>query len=107
MTIKTTVQKESLAQKYASDIVEASLHDADPGTTGASEVADTRVAVSWTVGTTDGAVEAELTWTPDDDLEVAFVGLWGAGDSFRDYVFSGASVPASTPYIITLRYIQE
>jgi hypothetical protein len=92
MAIAVTVTQESLAGSYAALATHASLHTADPGTTGANEVtggspAYARVAITWTAGASDGVYTTNtLTFNLPASTAVTHVGLWSAitGGSFRD-----------------------
>lgn len=92
MAIAVTATKESLAGSFAALATHASLHTADPGTTGTSEVtggspAYARVAITWTAGSSDGVYTTNtLTFNLPASTAVTHVGLWSAstGGSFRD-----------------------
>lgn len=92
MAIAVTATKESLAGSYAALATHASLHTADPGTTGTSEVtggspAYARVAITWTAGSSDGIYTTNtLTFNLPASTAVTHIGLWSAstGGSFRD-----------------------
>ncbi len=82
---------ESLAGSYAALATHASLHTADPGTTGTSEVtggspAYARIALTWTAGGSDGIYTTSATFNLPASTAVTHVGLWSAltGGSFRD-----------------------
>lgn len=103
MTIAVAVTKEALAAEYTGLALYASLHTADPGQTGASEVvggtpAYARVLVTWTAGTADGIYTATLA-TPFDvpaGTTVTHVGFWTASTAgtFVDHVAHAATFPA-------------
>ncbi len=91
MAIAVTATKESLAGSYAALATHASLHTADPGTTGTSEVtggspAYARVSISWTAGSSDGIYTATVTFNLPASTTTTHLGLWSAltGGSFRD-----------------------
>lgn len=82
---------ESLAGSYAALATHASLHTADPGTTGTSEVtggspAYARIPLTWTAGGSDGIYTSSATFNLPATTAVTHVGLWSAltGGSFRD-----------------------
>lgn len=90
MTIATTIQKNSLAAKYAADVTYLSAHTADPGSTGANEVtggspAYARKAATWSAPS-GGAITASVTFDIPASTTVAFVGGWDAvtAGNFRD-----------------------
>jgi hypothetical protein len=108
MTIKTAVQKESLAEKYADDVVEVSIHDGDPGTTGDNEVvAIPREPLTWTAGAVDGVQTTTASFAVPADTEVAYLGFWASDGSFRDSVEAGVSFISDGYYTINLSYTQE
>jgi hypothetical protein len=82
---------ESLAGSYAALATHASLHTADPGTTGTSEVtggspAYARIPLTWTAGGSDGIYTTSATFNLPASTAVTHVGLWSAltSGSFRD-----------------------
>ena len=91
MPIAAAQGKENAATGYTSGAAFASLHTADPGATGASEVtggnpAYARVAITWTAGATDGVATATLA-TPFDvpaSTTITHIGLWSSGGVFID-----------------------
>lgn len=102
MTIATSQQKENLAVAYGTNASFASLHSADPGTTGTSEIsggapAYARKALTWAAGTVDGIVTASATFDVPASTGVAFAGLFTAstGGTFLDKVAAVYSSQAS------------
>lgn len=101
----STAAKNLMLDAFAGVALFASLHTADPGATGASEVtggspAYARIAVTWD-SATGGVVDAD-TGTPvvfdvPSGVTVAFAGLWSAstagtwygGDAVTNVAFSG------------------
>lgn len=82
MAVASTTEKNSLATKYGTDAAFLSLHTADPGTTGASEVsggspAYARMAVTWSAPT-NGVITASVTFDVPAGTTVAYVGVWSA-----------------------------
>jgi hypothetical protein len=82
MAIATTAEKNSLATKYGVDAVALSLHTADPGTTGTSEVsggspAYARKAITWG-GASGGVITGTVTFDVPAGTTVTFVGVWSA-----------------------------
>lgn len=80
MAIATAQQKENLAVAYGTNAAYASLHTADPGTSGASEVtggspAYARKALTWTAGSVDGVVTATAVFDVPSGVTVAYAGL--------------------------------
>lgn len=93
MPIETDVQREDVAIAYGAAATHASLHSADPGTTGANEIsggspAYARKALTWTAGTVDGQVTATAVFDVAASQGVTHAGLWDAltGGTFRDKV---------------------
>lgn len=92
MAIRTDGMKQHLANAYTGQAASGSLHTADPGTTGASEVtggspAYARKALAWTAGTT-GTATATATYDVPASTTVAFGGIFNgdATPAFRDTV---------------------
>lgn len=82
---------ESVAGSYAALATHASLHTADPGTTGASEVtggspAYARIPLTWVAGGSDGIYTTSATFNLPASTAPTHVGLWSAltSGSFRD-----------------------
>lgn len=83
MAIATSQGKENLAVAYGTNGAYLSLHTADPGTTGTSEVTGgspsyARKAASWTAGSVDGVVTVTVTFDVPASTTVTFVGVWTA-----------------------------
>ncbi len=117
MAIASPYGKEKAAGGYVAEALYASLHTADPGATGASEVtggtpAYARVAITWTAGATDGVYTGALA-TPFDvpaNTTITHIGLWTAATagSFVDK----AALPATfasqgTLTVASLTYTQS
>jgi hypothetical protein len=93
MAIATAQQKENLAVAYGTNAAYASLHTADPGTTGTSEVtggspAYARKALTWSAGLVDGVVTASATFDVPSGVTVTHAGVFTAvtGGTFLDKV---------------------
>ncbi len=93
MAIKTAQGRENLAVAYGTYATYASLHTADPSTTGASELSTTggspayaRKAVTWVPGTVDGTVTATIVFDVPTGVTVAGAGFWTAatGGTYLD-----------------------
>ncbi|MDA2805698.1 phage tail fiber protein [Nocardiopsis suaedae] len=95
------------------DVVEASLHTADPGGTGASEVAGgsyTRQAVTWEPASgASVAAAAPIVFDVPASTTVSHLGLWAAGGVWRGSIefaspesFSGAGQLTVSPTTISL-----
>lgn len=102
MAIATDAQKENLAVAYGTNAAYASLHTADPGTTGASEVtggspAYARKALAWSAGTVDGVVTISVTFDVPAGTTVTHAGMTTAatGGTFLDKVSLGSLAFAS------------
>jgi hypothetical protein len=91
VAIAVNSTKETLATAYAGVALYASLHTADPGSTGTSEAtggspAYARKLVTWTGGASDGVtVGSQVTFDVPAGTYTHF-GLWSAvtGGTFRD-----------------------
>jgi hypothetical protein len=102
----TALQRENLARAYAAAATHASVHTADPGSTGAAELV--RGAVTWTPGATDGVVDGVVDLTVPDGVTITHGGLWNAatGTGFLD----GGPLPqpytGPGTYTLAVRYTQ-
>lgn len=92
MAIATDGMRQLVANAYTAEAKTGSLHTADPGTTGASEVtggspAYARKALTWTAGTT-GTGTASATYDVPASTTVTHGGIWNAAaaPAFRDKV---------------------
>lgn len=92
MPIAVDATKQALANQYGTLSTHGSLHTADPGTTGTSELtggspAYARKALTWASGTT-GTVTSSATYDVPTGTTPAWGGLWSAitGGTYRDKV---------------------
>lgn len=90
MAVASTTEKNNLATKYGTDAAFLSLHTADPGTTGASEVtggspAYARQPVTWSAPT-NGVITGSANFDVPAGTTVVSVGVWSAasGGTFLD-----------------------
>jgi hypothetical protein len=90
MPIATDGMKQVVANAYSAEAQMGSLHTADPGTTGASEVtggspAYARKALTWTAGTT-GTATSSATFDVPTGVTVTHAGIWNnaATPVYRD-----------------------
>lgn len=115
MAIDTTTQRENLAIAYGTNAAYASLHTADPGTTGASEIsggspAYARKALSWTAGSSDGVVTATVTFDVPTGVTVAGAGVWTAltaGTYLDGTTVTSQAFSAQGTYALTLTFTQS
>jgi hypothetical protein len=117
MPIAGAQGKESAATGYTSQALYASLHTADPGATGASEVAGgspayARKAVTWTAGGVDGVATATLAGPFDvpADTTITHIGLWTAasGGTYVDKAALSATFASQgTLEVASLTYTQS
>lgn len=111
MAIDTVVQKEALADAYASAAPYVSLNTADPGTTGANEAAGiTRVAISWSTGdNTDGVQTGVAVLAVPAGVTVTHASLWSAatGGTYRDGAVLSQSYTGAGNYTVSLTYTQS
>lgn len=107
MTIATAQQKENLSTAYANAAAYVSFHTADPGTTGANEVAGTRALITWTPGATDGVSTGTATGSVGTGTVITFLGLWTAssGGTFLDKVAGSATSTGTVN--VNLTYTQS
>lgn len=85
MAIATNQGKENLAVAYGTNATFASLHTADPGTTGTNEISTAlgtpnyaRKALSWAAGSVDGIVTASCTFDVPPTTATTHAGIWTA-----------------------------
>jgi hypothetical protein len=115
MAIATSQQKENLAIAYGAAATYASIHTADPGTTGTSEVtggapAYARKALTWAAGSVDGVVTASCTFDVPASTTVAYAGLFTAvtAGTFLDKVaVTYNSQPSQGQLTVNFTYTQS
>jgi hypothetical protein len=113
MSIATTSEKNALATKYATDNPYGSLHTADPGTTGTSEVtggspAYARKAINWGAAS-NGVVTGTCTFDVPAGTTVTFAGVWSAASAgtFGDKVaVTSQAFATQGTYTVTFAYTQ-
>jgi hypothetical protein len=115
VAIATNTEKQNLATQYGNNAAYASLHTADPGTTGTAEVsggapAYARKALTWTPGTT-GTNTATATFDVPTSTTITYCGLWTAvtGGTFLDKAVLGASQTFASQgtYQLSLTFTQS
>lgn len=115
MAIATNTQKQTLANAYGTAATFASVHTANPGSTGASEVtggspAYARKAVTWSSGTT-GTVTATVTFDIPSGTTISYAGLWTASTAgtFLDggALASSQAYSSQGTYTLNLTYTQS
>jgi hypothetical protein len=89
---RSTYTREQLAVKYSQLGLYAQLCTGDPGTTGANTTGS-RVAITWTVGASDGVVSGTASITVAAGVTVTHAALFDAA-SAGNYIDGGA-LPAS------------
>jgi hypothetical protein len=92
MPIRVDATRQAVANAYTGLALFGSVHTADPGTTGASEVSGgtptyARKSLAWTAGTT-GTGTASATYDIPSGITAAWGGIWSAvtAGTFRDTV---------------------
>lgn len=96
-----------MAQHYANQVANLSLHGADPGATGANEIVGvSRKAAVWTINGTQ-ADAALVTFTVTAGTQIAYVGMWASDGSFLDSVAYSAVVSAGGTVDITLHWTYQ
>lgn len=103
MAIAVTATKETLATSYTALATHASLHTADPGTTGTSEVTGgtyARVAITWVPGSSDGISTATVNFNVQATTSTTHLGLWSASTAgtFRDKAV--CVIPSGTARVV-------
>jgi hypothetical protein len=88
--IATTVLKNAMAVYYGTQTTHASLHTADPGTTGTSEVTGgtyARKPITWGAPT-NGVITGSVTFDVPAGTTVTFAGLFNAltAGTFQDKI---------------------
>jgi hypothetical protein len=98
----TPATLELLAVYFGTLVTHVSLHSADPGTTGTSEItAAGRQAVTWTGGSSDGiATAATVSFTIPASTAGLYLGFWSAssGGTFRAKAL--ASIPSGASRVV-------
>ena len=115
MVIAINSTKEALAAEYATLATHASLHTADPGTTGTSEVtggspAYARKPITWNPGSSDGVYTSDpIDFDVPTGTTVTYAGMWdGLAGSFRDKcTITNATFAGQGIYRLTLTYTQS
>lgn len=109
MMAATPALLESLATTYGSLAKFASVHTADPGTTGANEAAVARQPITWNSGDVDGTITSNtMTFTGiTPPLSLTHIGIWSAitGGTFLDSVENGVTITQGD-YLVTLAFEQ-
>lgn len=109
MALTTTSIKNDMCTAYAAACTHASLHTADPGTTGASEVAGgtyARVAISWGAPSA-GVIVGTATINVPPSTTTTHAGAWNASTSgtFKEkYVEVYNSQPVAGTVAVTITY---
>jgi len=101
--------KDALAQAYADQVAEISLHDGAAGTDGSNEIVTiTRAAVSWPDPPTAGViVSAPGSFDVPDGTVLVEIGLWNGTGDFLDSFVNNITFVGETTYGVTLRYTQD
>src|SRR6266567_3917941 len=95
----TNTAKNDALDKIGTDATYISLHTADPGTTGASEVSGgsyARVQTTWSSASAASKSGSQVTINVPASTTVAYWGLWSASSSGTYYL--GGALPASETY---------
>jgi hypothetical protein len=110
---RTNTMKNDLATAYGSAIAKVSLHSADPGSTGASEIsggspAYARVSPPAITGPATGLITFQVVFNVAAGTTVAGIGLWDGSSNFLDGgpVTSQAFASQGT-YTATITYQQN
>lgn len=112
MTIGTSSMKEDLAVEYGAQAQTCSLHDGDPGTTGANEIsggspAYARKTITWTAGAVDGQITSGvLVFDVPAGTSLQYVGIWN-GATFKDKAPATAEYDTQGVYRATLVFTEE
>jgi hypothetical protein len=115
MAIATNAMKEALAIEYGSLALYASLHTADPGTTGTNEVtggspAYARKSLTWTAGSSDGVVTASATFDVPASTSITHAGIFSAstaGTFYDKVAVTYNSQPSQGQLTVNFTYTQS
>lgn len=108
---RTTLCKNNLATAYATAATKASLHSADPGSTGANEInggspAYAKKTLTWS-SASGGSVSASATFDVAAGTTVAGGGLWDVSNNFLDGgTISSIAFSSQGTYGLTVTYTQ-
>jgi hypothetical protein len=103
--------KNNLATRYATDATKASLHSADPGSTGANEIsggspAYAKKTLTWS-SASGGSVSTSATFDVAAGTTVAGAGLWDVSNAFLDGgTISSIAFSSQGTYGLTVTYTQ-
>jgi hypothetical protein len=106
---RATTMLSALAVAYGNKAAKVSLHTADPGITGASEVAGgtyARATLTW-VNNGDGSVTGTATVNVPAGTDVTHVALWDSLNGFLDSTEGVGSFPTNGTANVTLTYTQS
>lgn len=105
---KSLVIRETLAVSYSTKATHAQLCTADPGSTGANTTGS-RVAITWTVGSSDGIVNGTASITVGAGVTVTHVALFDAlsAGNFCEGGALPASYTGAGTYSLTLSYTEN
>lgn len=102
-----TAMKTVMVLAYTDEIVEASIHDGDPGTTGANEVVGIREDITWnTPVEASGSVHSmsnAISFSIPADTDIHSVGLWNGSGQFRDSLVVNLVYPSAGTYAPILK----
>ena len=100
--------KEYAAIGFTDAVTAISLHTADPGTTGASEVAGgtyARQTPTWTAGASDGAVVTDqMTFDVPADTTITHAGMWDNAGAWLDAAPVAATFVSAGQLFFTLTH---
>lgn len=96
-----------MAQHYADEVAEFSLHDGETGETGAAEIAGvTRQPAAWTV-TGPQADATTVTFGVPEDTQILAVGMWAVDGSFLDSAQYSLYVSTASTVDITVHWTYQ
>lgn len=110
---RTNTMKNVLATAYGADVAKVSLHSADPGSTGASEIsggspAYARVTPPSIAAPTTGLISFQVTFNVPAGATVAGIGLWDVSNNFLDGgTVTSQSFGSQGTYTATISYQQN
>lgn len=106
---RSDTMKNDLAQAYANQVTAISLHNGDPGTTGANDLVATvpHASITWPNPPSAGViVSAAGTLVVPSGTTATHVGLW-SGATYLDSIANNVAFSGATNYQVTIRYTQD
>jgi len=107
---RSDTMKNALAQGFADAVAELSLHNGDPGTTGANDLAPgiPHAAVTWSNPPDAGVIVSDpVSFTVTSGTVVTHIGAWDGSGNFMDSIANNLTFSEDTAYAVAASYSQE